>query len=383
MFKKFTYVIVLAVMLSLMVASLASARQSSTWELSFNPLDFGFKDLDWYANPPGGGWIGTMGVFKQELYIFVSSIGGAKIFHSADGVTWEAVTGTGLNEMNWVSWDMTVFGEELYIPVFSYAYEPGLILRTADGETWETVSNSWEGSLITNPDKMGAYKGMVYVTAFQYPIFAGSGPAQLWRSSNGDPNSWELVEEFGQEAWHTNGLDEYQGMLYISVQENEKNITIWRSPTGDPGSWEMVVDDGFQNVAPYEGIKNGGEFCVFQGWLYFTNGPDILRTHDGLNWELVEAGGFGDVNNSQVTSLIPYQGDLYAFTLNNSTGIEVWSSPTGETGTWTQINEDAFGDVLHNHISYQGDQAVFKGKLFVGTDQYDTWLGGVWKLSHH
>ncbi len=383
--KRF-WIWIIAVILSLALSGIASAV-GQDWQVAFDPRDYGFGPVDWSYG--AGGYLSTTEVFKENLYIVVNSFGegwtdpnhvklGGKIIRSPDGANWEAVTPAGFGFNNIGSWDMKAFGDELYVSLFAlFPEEPGVIMRSADGIHWEAVSNSWEGGLIRVPDKVGVFKGMIYISAFKEPFWGGSyGPAELWRSPTGDPGTWEKVREFGDATWHTNGLDIYKGMLYMSVQDDSGPITIWRSPDGL--NWQEVVSDGFQNISPYEGVKNGGDFAIHQDWLYFSNGPDILRTKNGTDWEMVMEGGFGNPGNFQIYAMGSYLGSLYAVA-NNLGGVEAWMSPSGDPGTWVQISESAFGssETWFNQLAYEA--TVFKGDLYVGTDSYD-WLGMLWKL---
>ena len=68
-----------------------------------------------------------------------------------------------------------------------------------------------------------------------------------------------------------------------------------------------------------------------------------------------------------------YNENLYAGTVNNTTGAEVWEYD----GTiWTQVNTDGFGDVKSHSVC----MAVYKGSLFVGTD-HGTAGTEVWKTT--
>ncbi len=387
MVKKRIISLVLMVVLSLTLVSMAAA-DGYQWDVAFDPRHYGFTEIDWSTYPPfpsNGGYFSTTEVFKEDLYIVVNSLGdflnGGQLYRSPDGEDWEAVTEPGFGYNNMGGWDMKVFRNQLYVNLFSLVYEPGVIMRSPDGENWEAVSNSWEGSSIMVPDKLGVFKGNVYVTSFKYPVFTGSfGPAELWRSPNGDPGTWELVREFGEFSWHTNGLDEYKGMLYMSVQDHGSPITIWRSSDGN--NWEEVVGDGFAGIlGVQENLNSGGDFVIHQDWFYFSVGPDIFRTKNGMDWELVMAGGFGNPENEQIYALASNLGKLYAVTNNFATGCEVWMSQRGDPGTWVQVSDSAFGssEPQYNQAAYEA--ITFKDGLYIGTDS-DAWFGKLWKLEH-
>jgi len=116
------------------------------------------------------------------------------------------------------------------------------------------------------------------------------------------------------------------------------------------------------------------------------NVPAALETlagDDGSIWELVSVPGFGDRNNTDVVSMTPFQGCLYALTRNDETGFELWK--TVGPG-WQRITVSGFTDqntfygYLKNPIIYPvygpalkynlnmniwGDMIEFKGYLYV------------------
>jgi len=58
-------------------------------------------------------------------------------------------------------------------------------------------------------------------------------------------------------------------------------------------------------------------------------------------WEQVVGDGFGSVANNQITEFQEFGGFLYAGTGRSGTGgaAEVWRSPDGDSGTWTQVTD--------------------------------------------
>ena len=82
-------------------------------------------------------------------------------------------------------------------------------------------------------------------------------------------------------------------------------------------------------------------------------------------WENVVGGGFGDPNNTSISSMVVVGEYIYAGTVNPVTGAEIWRNRGhGEAGGWEQVNLDGFGD-LHN-----SEAATLTGAgryLYVGT----------------
>ncbi len=120
---------------------------------------------------------------------------------------------------------------------------------------------------------------------------------------------------------------------------------------------------------------------------------DIWRTAQvGLVmawWERVEDDSFGDsTNNHAVDVMTVFNDRIYAMTetlgpgasfANTSAygcGVQVWESPSGDAGSWTQVNENGFGTLdQQGHAIHQivGCAAAYQGTLdsqqylYVGT----------------
>lgn len=127
--------------------------------------------------------------------------------------------------------------------------------------------------------------------------------------------------------------------------------------------------------------------------------PDIGKP--AMNWEQVVANSFGDPqNNHDVDFMGEFNGKLYAGTqtlegnfgsTQRARGVEIWESPSGNPGSWAQVNADGFGTEIAqlpgqqlmrtNHMI--GSWVVYKGPaqsqsgLYVGTKSH--WGAEVWR----
>lgn len=147
---------------------------------------------------------------------------------------------------------------------------------------------------------------------------------------------------------------------------------------------------------------------LFNGQLYaevYAAGSttfDIWRSPDfgktSMIWNKVVSNGFGDPLNHKLGLLIEYNKKLVAVTTNTrtnpsasfgdedfyGTGIEVWESPTGDDGSWYQINKDGFGTELTGFggKTFRTNQdlgagAIYKSYLYIGTKAH--YGGQVWR----
>jgi len=185
-----------------------------------------------------------------------------------------------------------------------------------------------------------------------------------WSQSNtdgfGDATNWGDIQLFV-----------YQNKIYAGIANNTSGGEIWRSADGV--NWEGIMEGGFGDASDYL----VGSFASFDGYLYAATskalpvpggGAEIWRspTGDQGTWTQVNTPGFGDPFNVWIdgNNLTEFNGYLYAGTgLNLIGGAEVWRSPTGELGTWTQANSDGFGSNTNTTIR---TMKVYNGYLYAG-----------------
>ena len=177
-------------------------------------------------------------------------------------------------------------------------------------------------------------------------IFLGVSLAWVWVRAASTPLStigWQQVNENGFGIMQgISTLDIYQGQLYAGTWAGVSLDTaqIWRSSDGR--AWEQLSP----------GYVTSTQFIfdsqVFSNNLYIGTGSvteniaEIWRT-DGLNWEMVASDGFGDGNNYGIFNLAVFSNTLIASAANDTSGVEIWASPTGNPGSWEQVNSDGFG----------------------------------------
>lgn len=238
------------------------------------------------------------------------------------------------------------------------------------------------GWLQTNINGFGDWRNY-YVTTlavFDGQLYAGtrntSGKgAQMWRTSDG--SAWTAVITNGFGITRNVAIDhliEFKSNLYAGTWADTVNGgEVWRSSTGNSNDWTRVVSQGFGDTTNGEVFH----FGVFSDTLYAatwsytsTHGGEIWRsdTGDSGDWTRVITNGFGDAANSAALTFEVFNGYLYAGTYNwntaamTSTGGEVWRTDDGLA--WTQVNTAGFGSV-NNDTVYA--LAAFKGNLYAST----------------
>lgn len=198
------------------------------------------------------------------------------------------------------------------------------------------------------------------------------------------------------------GFQPVDNVLYMSSDGFNQLWWIRQGEAFTIANWKKVVSSG---------LPSGSSMVpktLFNGQLYAAVYPttsdtfDIYRSPDigkaSMTWTKVVSNGFGDPQNHNLGFLAVFNNKLIAVTTMTRTsmfgdpsrfgsGIEVWESPTGDTGSWTQVNQDGFGTEVTQPITGLtfrtnqdvGSWAVYKGHLYIGTKSH--WGAEVWRYN--
>ncbi|WP_051871061.1 hypothetical protein [Chloroflexus sp. MS-G] len=254
---------------------------------------------------------------------------------------------------------------------------------------WKQVNINGFGDPANRINSLGTFGGYLYAGTFN---FGGNG-AQLWRASDGLNWTPVITNGFGNAS--NVGIDhliEFNGQLYAGIwnQTNSPPYTqggeIWRS--GDGLNWTRVVTQGFGDPTNGEVMR----LAVFNNqifaatWSYTsTHGAEIWRSSTGNSndWQQVVSNGFGDASNAAIMDMVEFNGALYAGTRFGAAGngADLWRSTDGLN--WTPVITDGFGYTGTYDIAAL---AAFQNHLYAGTGRYDfsakTYPGGqVWRCS--
>lgn len=215
---------------------------------------------------------------------------------------------------------------------------------------------------------LGVFNNRLYASTSNFGFDAG---AEVYRLS--PAGAWERVATGGFGDASNVGIDrltEFSGQLYASTWvEDGSGAQIWRSPSGNTSTWSQVAHGGL-------GSANNSEFMTltpFGGYLYAgswvqdstVHGAEIWRSSTGNSgsWTRVVANGFGDNGNYTLLSMKEFEGYLYASTANAVSGGEIWRSADGVS--WSQVAVDGFGSASNSHVVAL---AAFDGELYAGTE---------------
>jgi len=305
--------------------------------------------------------------FNGELYAGAANWSeGARVWRTADGDTWAAVSEPGFSSIysntNGAIVDMVVHDGQLYAGT-GWPGSGGQVWRSPSGSTWEAVTADGFGdSNNTAVSNFAIFENMLYAGT------NNDSGAQIWRSDSGSSGSWTKVVTNGlgsPDANQVTGFAVFEGALYAAIETGQGgDAQVWRTTNGT--DWTPVVTDGFGDP---DNTSTGG-FAEFGGFLYLgtlndTTGGQIWRSNDGTAWTQAMGDGFGDTNNGKVESLFAFGGQLYAAINNETTGMEVWKS--GDGLNWQQINPDGFGDSSNSSTLWSSSTVEWKHGLYIGT----------------
>jgi DNA-binding beta-propeller fold protein YncE len=362
------------------------------------------KNLNGFGEPANR--ITSLGSFGGQLYASTFNRGGngAQIWRSPDGQNWSSVMADGFVDSNNVGIDHLIeFNGQLYAGTWNetstapYYTNGGQIWRSPTGNSgdWsKVVDNGFSDPTNGEVMRMAVFKNQIYAGTWSYTSSHG---AEIWRSPSGDSGNWTPVV--------INGLNDttnvavttmeiFNGYLYAGIYSDDiaakrpAGCEIWRT---DGVTWAKVVTDGFGDLNCYN-----LSLAAFGDSLYAGTGtynPDTKTYPGGQvwrctaasgcdeagDWSLVTAtaNGFGNPQNREITSLLSFGNQLFAVTLNPSTGLEVWRTSDGNN--WGQVGFAGFGDANNSWTYWDNSTTVFNTSLFIGTGN---WANGgeIWQL---
>jgi hypothetical protein len=159
---------------------------------------------------------------------------------------------------------------------------------------------------------------------------------------------------------------------------------VYTSPiiTG-PGGHEVPRDLGYRGMAVFQGLGDSAPTLYVNTVSSDSRGPGahILRSSDGVCFEVVSEPGLGDPSVSTFRSLVPFKGRLYLSPTGNrqawntARSPDVLASCNPASKVWESVSPTGFDDPTNLVIF---EMEVFHDHLYAGTLNYRSGYQ-VWK----
>ncbi|MBN1138731.1 MAG: hypothetical protein JXM73_19250, partial [Anaerolineae bacterium] len=302
---------------------------------------------------------------------------GSTLYFSEDhGATWQQADDPPFKVPNQLSF---AHGEPpVLYAALGGAYGPSGLFRTVNGgRSWSEADGElgqvpiYALAVVTATDRVILYAatsggvieaagGQAVRASQQTSTFVPAGVYRYTALDNADLQPWEQVNVngFGNASnMFISAVEPFAGQLYAGTQNNTGAAQVWR--TIDGTSWTQFDPSWTVSNTKVSDMQTfGGHLYV---GTYNPDGGEIWRT-DGSTWQQVVTGGFGDANNSSMTTFAVLDA-LYLAVGHEVNGVAIWRSPSGEPGSWTPVITDGFGGPgLWGNSTLE----VYDGHLYVG-----------------
>jgi hypothetical protein len=269
------------------------------------------------------------------------------------------------SDRNLMAWSMAVFRDTLYVGTCNWrfdefrdwekwAFSRGPIDTSEGAEVWRmqipagrgAEAGTWTRVLrsgLGDPYNHGI-RNMTVVGDHLYAITANhTNGFEIWRTSDGRDWGPVMTGGFGNKANTSGrGLVVFDGRIYVGTENKDSGAEIWRAPVeraGKESDWERVLGDDvsrswYAELTPFEGHLYAASLMTYTSVaendaLGDTHpGCFILRSRNGVDWEVVMADAFGSTNNQGMISSVVFRDRIYFGTTNVSGG-EIHSSADG------------------------------------------------------
>lgn len=247
---------------------------------------------------------------------------------------------------------------------------PAQVWRSPDGQSWSRVT-----AFSPPLEPPQAFQGIFFMadsgeTTPQYFYLAAgraiyrSTNGTTWTQINGNDSGFNLT---GNRAVAGLVLKETAGTLFLYAgTANDNGAQIWRIPFDATSGWEMVLDfaseDPSVTVVTYLYVWKER---LYAGTLGGLGGAHIYTSDSGNENSWVKNLGFDDSvdpNNVNVAAIIAFKGQLYVSTQNKVSGGQLWRS--SDSQVWDRVVEDGFGNPLNEELHRL---SVAQGQIWVTT----------------
>jgi hypothetical protein len=270
-----------------------------------------------------------------------------------------------------------VFEGKLYFGTGGGWSNGGQIWRY-DGKAWALVHKPKPGS-----PRINSVGGMAVIGDYLYAgMNTNSSSCQLWRTKGGGATPYPWTKVSGPADIERQGLSSIssmtvlKGVLYLGFWAYQ-GCQVWKF---DGSAWAQVVGQGssgsptgpgFGNKENYAALSMAasGSGDLYVGTARYAGGEVWRMTSSG--WAKINKPGFGTAKNYYVNFLIFYNNGLYAGTLNEDKGAQVWKYVGPSVSNWKAVGVNGMGDPDNRCVA---SAAVFgnPGYLYVITENSET-----------
>jgi hypothetical protein len=273
-------------------------------------------------------------------------------------LTWLPSRTQGFNHTSQAVHALVEYGGRLYAGVVASTTHPALIWAFDEQSEWAPSSEPGFG---------GPNSGVHAMAVFGNVLYAGtSNPngGQVWSSGGG---GWSHVADNGFDSPANSSiraLAGFKGQLYAGTS-NAEGAQVWAY---DGQHWTPVVVGGLgdRNNVAVEALSVHGNH-LYAG-ARNANGAQIWSTVDGNSWNPAVSDGLYNRSNTAVLALGSYHGQLYAAVENSSgQGGEIWYY---DGIVWRASVRDGFSGASHPldiHNAAVASLAVHDDVLYAGT----------------
>ncbi len=310
----------------------------------------------------------ALAVYNDILYAGTSSPNGGQIW-SSGGMGWSHVADNGFDDpANDSIQSLAVFQGRLYAATSN---ANGAQVWAYDGQRWTRVLSSG----LVSANNIAVETLMVH-NGRLYAGMRNAQGAQIWSTANGD--NWDMVmgNGFGQTSnVAITALAGYHGRLYAAVENSlGHGGEVWHD---EWNGWQLSARDGFAGSSNPSDSNNLAvtALAVHNELLYASTVNNVYGTqiwfNDGSGWWPSTKTGLGTGKNNRATrALASYEGGLWAGIENAIDGAAVWyGRPEIE---FTVVSR--YGAVAPpNRLHYKAEIINTLGITLTGLQAFDTW----------
>ncbi|MBI5842458.1 MAG: S-layer homology domain-containing protein [Chloroflexi bacterium] len=327
------------------------------------------------AISPANGDIYVLDRCNQRVQVFTSSL----TYKATLGAT--GTSGSDNLHFNW-PWGVTVDGSgNIYVADSdNHRIQKCVLITSAPGYSCSTFAgvsgvSGWDLAHFAHPLSVELDSaGRVYVADewnSRIQVFDSNGAYLTTIAGNWGTTSGDTISPSGV-------VVDNSGNVYVTDRENHR---IQKFALGTP-NWVQSNVNGFGD------LSNGmaATLTTFNNQLYAgtlnsTTGGQLWRSGDGISWSSVMTNGFGDNTNLAIDHLFAFNGQLYAGTwnwdnvANQTTGGQLWRSADGTT--WSQLTLTGFDPLTNSEFFHL---ASFNGQIYASTWADGSTHGGeIWR----